>query len=620
MEGKVSTFISAASVRTIRNVKLIGPSQYRILTMLCFGVLVQLNLGCNSLVWEPTNSEARVRTESGLVEGYLGPEGAYGWFDIPYAQAPVGPLRWRAPRPVTYSEDLITRSEVGLMCPQLAGTLSNTDGNALVGQEDCLYLDITAPPGDISKLPVMIWIHGGSNTSGYKGTYDFSRFAVRESIVIVTLNYRLGVFGWFAHPALQDDQKNEGANFGTLDLIAALEWVQRNIEGFGGDPSNVTIFGESAGGRNVFSLLVAPTARGLFHKAIAQSGHLRSVSITEAHNERRQFKEIDRGSWEVVEALGFENRVVSADTLRDISVDSLLGAYTSFIVDHLQPQIIADDIVIPEIGLQRALGDVRYVDPTIPVMAGSNRDELTLWLGLNRYFVEVDYPLTKILPPRVRVKKREHYDAWVEYRSFGWKARGVDLPLSLLENAGARELYAYRYDWDGQKDSFLIKFSKLLGAAHASEIAFIQGAPMYGPIGEYMYPDTISARQMTNTMMAAWANFARFGNPGALRGKEWPVFSTQAPSFMILDDDEAIRVEKQFLTDEQILSQLISEPLFNKEERCILAWELTTALGEPTYTKYRKWNFNECENTGVRGLRRGISDGLREKYGSVQAM
>ena len=171
-------------------------------------------------------------------------------------------------------------------CVQESSSLGGASGDGeIVGQEDCLYLDIRAPRKNDSLKAVMFWIHGGGNTSGLKDLYDFSGLVKSQDVIVVSINYRLGPFGWFSNPAIQDKQSglDKTSNFGTLDIIKALEWVKKNIEKFGGDPSNITIFGESAGGHNVLSLLVAPQAGGLFHKAISQSGYTTSVSYDQAY-------------------------------------------------------------------------------------------------------------------------------------------------------------------------------------------------------------------------------------------------------------------------------------------------------------------------------------------------
>jgi para-nitrobenzyl esterase len=217
-----------------------------------------------------------ISTTSGVSQGFL-INGVANWDDIPYAQPPVGDLRWKAPRDILKNNKLI-ESKVDNFCiqkPSGMGGSEFTGDEFFSGSEDCLYLDIKAPKTKSnSSLPVMFWIHGGGNTSGLKDTYDFSKMVRKHNVIVVTINYRLGPLGWFTHPSIQNlqDGIDKTSNFGTLDIIAALEWVKSNISLFGGDPDNITIFGESAGGHNVLSLLVSKKAKGLFHKAISQSG------------------------------------------------------------------------------------------------------------------------------------------------------------------------------------------------------------------------------------------------------------------------------------------------------------------------------------------------------------
>ncbi len=329
-------------------------------------------------------SGSLVQTDSGSVLGYAAEQPVIRWFDIPYAQPPVGDLRWRAPQPLDSDGGALARFDFPVMCPQQPGETSGTSGDGIVGQEDCLYLDVVAPADYASrKHPVMFWIHGGANTSGHKGTYDFSALAARENLVVVTINYRLGPLGWFTHPALGEgrDELDASGNFGTLDIIAALEWTQRNIASFGGDPDNVTIFGESAGGRNVYSMLASPLSNGLFHKAIAQSPTVQSYTPSQAYNAEREYPHVSRGSWEVLDVLGMDNESVGADGLRGVSAQQLLGAYFDIHKDHAEPLIVSDGTVIPEVGLEAALADPRFSKHT-PVMAGSNRDALSLYLSI----------------------------------------------------------------------------------------------------------------------------------------------------------------------------------------------------------------------------------------------
>ena len=236
------------------------------------------------------DAEIKVQTSSGIVEGYKKGR-VLNWDDIPYAKPPIDELRWKAPKTIINSQNLIIPKENNY-CVQRPSSLGGPGGEGLyVGTEDCLYLDISAPARKQSELlPVMFWIHGGGNTSGLKDLYDFNKMVKKHNVIVVRINYRLGPFGWFYHPSIQDfqDDIDKTSNFGTLDIIAALNWVKENIIRFGGDPNNVTIFGESAGGHNVLSLLVSNKAEGLFHKAISMSGYTTSISPQDAYKQNKK--------------------------------------------------------------------------------------------------------------------------------------------------------------------------------------------------------------------------------------------------------------------------------------------------------------------------------------------
>ncbi|MBT5557150.1 MAG: carboxylesterase family protein, partial [Halieaceae bacterium] len=324
---------------------------------------------CAASSQKPSGADPVV-TDTGSVRSYLAEGDVLQWYDIPFAQPPVDELRWRAPAALSVTDQLLTRMDEPVICPQQASSVSGVEGDAAIGTEDCLYLDVTAPKRADGPLPVMFWIHGGGNTSGHKNTYDFSRLVAEQNVVVVTINYRLGPLGWFTHPTL-DSGPGAIANFGTLDIIAALGWVQRNIGLFGGDASNVTIFGESAGGHNVLTLLASPLSEGLFHKAISQSGYVRSLSPRQAYNREREFSEVDRGSWEFTEALGFDARAVTAADLRAEDADDIIMTYFDMPSDHSSPGIVNDGVVIPTEGFAAALANPKYAKPSVPVMAGA---------------------------------------------------------------------------------------------------------------------------------------------------------------------------------------------------------------------------------------------------------
>ncbi|MDX1492105.1 MAG: carboxylesterase family protein [Pseudohongiellaceae bacterium] len=229
----------------------------------------------------------------GQLRGLVQDNGSLAWRKIPFAQAPVGDLRWRLPQPLEPWTGTYEATDVIEPCPQFVSSLSagvpDPDGDGIVGTEDCLYLSVYAP-SDIpegTKLPVMYWIFGGGNNSGYAGDYNGGNLAESQDVIVVTVNYRLGSLGWFLHPAILEDEATGAAasgNWSTVDTIAGLQWVQDNIAEFGGDVNNVTIFGESAGGANVMSLVTSPMAEGLFHRAIVESGGISTTSMAQGVN------------------------------------------------------------------------------------------------------------------------------------------------------------------------------------------------------------------------------------------------------------------------------------------------------------------------------------------------
>ena len=203
------------------------------------------------------------------MKGLLSPD-INAFLGIPYAAPPLGALRWTPPRPHGHWHGVLEATQVGTPCPQR--DFFGTE----FGNEDCLFLNVYTPglkknENKHNGLPVMVWIHGGSLVTGSRGLYDPMPLVEKGGVIVVTINYRLGVLGFLAHPAL-DAEGHLNANYGLMDQQFALQWVQRNIAAFGGDPKRVTIFGESAGGLSVYANLASPTAAGLFRRAIAESG------------------------------------------------------------------------------------------------------------------------------------------------------------------------------------------------------------------------------------------------------------------------------------------------------------------------------------------------------------
>ena len=577
-----------------------------------------------------------IATSSGVSQGTLN-NNVITWEDIPYAIPPEGDLRWRAPRPLVSPESNISSQE-GNGCLQEASIYAGIQGEGIVGQEDCLYLDIKAPVNNLNRrLPVMFWIHGGGNTSGVKDYYDFSELIREHQVLVVTINYRLGPMGWFTHPAIQGLQNgiDKTSNFGTLDIMEALKWVQANIQNFGGDPDNITIFGESAGGNNVLSLLASPIGNGLFHKAISQSGYTTSFTTEEAIGVNQKGIVVNRlGSDQVLSSYdlsgyGSIKNLFNKDPkrygeeyqryLRSIDGKALLKIYEKLSKDTYDrlPLLTRDGIVTHINGVSAGLASSKEKN-NIPVIAGSNKDELSLWLGSNRYFVNASYPLTKLVPiPKIEFKKEGLYKLWVKTRSQGWKLRGVDEPLMELEKAGYDSLYAYRFDWDDQASSYFADFPNLIGAAHGFEISFITGDFKFGPIGRYVYPRGELRNQMKETMMHAWASFAKTGIPNTGKDQQWKKFNSKDRVFMKLDSDEHLSLDKEMLSLEFILGNVRLSPVGTLLEKCLLVEETFFNIGDRLDEAFDEWNQGVCKQFNMDIERKKIETDLIKEYGSA---
>ena len=554
-----------------------------------------------------------IKTSSGTTQGYKNNK-VIIWEDIPYAKPPIGYLRWKAPRKI-YDDSKIIEAKTGNFCIQRTssfGGSSDYSDEFISGDEDCLYLDIYKPAkrGN-EKLPVMLWVHGGGNTSGLKDIYNFSKLVRRHNIIVVRINYRLGPFGWFTHPAIQDLQNDidKTSNFGTLDIISSLEWIKENISLFGGNEDNVTIFGESAGGHNVLSLLVSKQAKGLFHKAISMSGYTESISTDQAYRQKRESFSSNYTSWSIV------NRIIK-DKYGDKSQDDFSNAELKDILLNLSaqdfyqyysyrenfeeiPLLTNDGIVIPKIGLKDALSNKEFVN-NVPTIAGSNRDEVKFWLAFSDYFVEIDNSVSSSIfdIPKVIIKDKKSYEAFNFYRSSAWKVRGVNEPLNSLRLAGNKNLYSYRFDWDDQRKLIIADFSELIGASHALEIPLLAGdATLVGgsPISNFIYPRGASKFFTSRNMMLFWSNFAKTGDPGFSSNKiKWQPFfdeNQSTRSFMIIDNKKNLQMATDNLSLQTLSEDLYLDERLSETEKCVVLYQMFTFVGNDDYDKNIK-NYN----------------------------
>ena len=556
-----------------------------------------------------------IETSSGIVDGYKKGRVAF-WDDIPYAKPPIGDLRWKAPRKIINSKNKITSKENNF-CVQRPSSLGGVDGDGdFVGTEDCLYLDVTAPIKKTSNLlPVMFWIHGGGNTSGLKDLYDFNKMVKRHNVIVVRINYRLGPFGWFTHPSIQDYQsgKDKSSNFGTLDIISALEWTKENIELFGGDPNNITIFGESAGGHNVLSLLVSENSRGLFHKAISMSGYTTSINPNDAYKQSQKSSTSAHTSSEIIKKIfatkNYNDDSYSEEDVRNIlynlTTDEFFQHYYNRETYEEIPLLTSDGLVIPKIGLRDALYEKDHIN-SVPTIAGSNRDEVKLWIGTAEYFVNLEFsPVGSVLNiPKVKLKDEVAFEAFNYYRSNAWKIRGVDIPLKGLHASGNNNLYAYRYDWDDHRRYVVADFKKLIGAAHATEIPLLAGnSKLVGgyPLSDLIYPPGRSKLFTSRNMMKFWTNFAKTGKPGkSTNSVKWESIVNNGDlgnSYIILDSRQNLKMNSEIKTFKSLAEELYEDNRVNELEKCVILLQMFTFVGNDFYDENIKYYPGSCNRS-----------------------
>ena len=545
----------------------------------------------------------------GSIVGLKSDFSTHVWKGIPYAQPPIGKLRWKKPSTPSKWKGLFEATSYGSFCPQYKGAMISKNiysYGKIVGDENCLFLNVWAPqmsPQSIPKgqnlLPVMVWIHGGGNSIGHGGLFHAAKLAQQEQVIIITFNYRLGPFGWFSHPALRSQvQSKEDAsgNYGLLDMIAVLEWVQMNISAFGGNPNNVTLFGQSAGGQNALSLMISPLSKGLFHKIISQSAVAYLYPKEQAENYFTDGGH-PHSSSEIIGNLYINSGLVkhkkeARKILESSSSEEvhqiIQKATTTEILESYNPQKsgmfrfprnIRDGYVIPNSTLLENLAHYPLSN-MIPIIVGSNRDEHKLQLMQNSNFVRWRGPFADVLD----VKK---YNQISKYYSDIWKLTAVDNIARILSREEKQHVWAYRFDWDNAKKSTLGDFSILLGATHGLEIPFVFGEFEKGVAIPFLYSNQdFSERILLSTiMMKYWGNFARSSNPNhSETDKKWNPWTKEKENFIIFDisSDGGIQMSNDSVTTSRIEERIEDDSTLSDRHRCVLRKSIHTYVGHFT--------------------------------------
>jgi para-nitrobenzyl esterase len=477
-----------------------------------------------------------VKIDSGLISGTMDSD-VRVFRGIPYAAPPIGDLRWKPPQPVELWQGVRDCAEFCFSCvhvpypPDSLWTGPEWDDPA-EQSEDCLHLNVwTAATSPDEKRPVMVWIHGGSlrHESGSVGAYGGANLA-RKGVVAVTINYRLGPFGYLAHPELsRESEHGSSGNYGALDQIAALEWVQRNIAAFGGDPDRVTIFGESAGSWSVNFMVASPLAKGLFHRAIGQSGagFGPMVHLDEDRSGRRAAEQTGMA---FAEMLGSVDEPASLAAMRAMPATEILAKFEelpgAYVGPNVDGWVFPDEIhTIFELGLQNR----------VPVIVGSNANEGSMYAGTdgpatvedfqsfaqNRYGDFADEFL-EAYPVNDDTDVGDAFVASVGDAWFTWEMR-MWARLTATVDADAWLYHFTRVPPIAQSDA--------LGSHHGAEIVYV--------IGNFhlaSFTPQPEDERLAETMSGYWVNFAATGDPNGAGLPEWPAYDIEGEAFMEFGD------------------------------------------------------------------------------------
>lgn len=475
-----------------------------------------------------------VKTKYGKIQGYVTDLGALAWKSVPYAKPPVDDLRWKAPEEPDKWDGVRDGSVPCEPCTQLKTLPSWIRLNYAVGSEDCLYLSIYRPTHKKKNLPVYVYIHGGSNNFGQASDYDGSILANKGDLVVVIIQYRLGPLGWFTHPALRHgDPRDDSGNFGTLDTIQALEWIKKNIKAFGGDPKKVTVAGESAGAHNVMNLVISPLAKGLFHRAMSESGGMTTDTVEEG--------EAQAGAT-IAALLAAEglSGVPGGDVeiyLRGKTSQEIFEAYYAAYGSLPTYDAYQDGYVLPG-SVVATIRSGKY--NKVPIILGANEYETKAFMPLygpalgvpswwDLRFEVLDGDGTTVDDVLPTDFDKTLYEVSGYYGSRNWRAKFVDERARALRDR-QKHVFAYYFKWGGNSEigSGPSPFDFIYGAGHAMEISFFFGSDT--SLWGYSFSpghDFEGRKKLSDAMMEYLANFARTGKPKGHHLPKWREWSNK---------------------------------------------------------------------------------------------
>lgn len=467
-----------------------------------------------------------VRVEGGSLRGTIAPEHVT-FSGVPYASPPVGERRWMPPAPPRSWTGVRDASDRRIVCPQ---TSHDEDGTPVViGSEDCLYLNVTAPrrPTGEAPRPVLVWIHGGGLVSGSASDYGATRLATDGDLVVVTVNYRLGALGFLSSPAL-DASGHVSGNFALEDQTAALQWVQRNIGRFGGNPHHVTLAGQSAGARAVCAHLASPTSRGLFHRAIVQSGACANEVVTKQVADKRGIQ--------ATADVGCADAPDVPACLRSRSVDKLLETLPGgrdAVIGRVSDDPWGPVAGTPVLPVQPGDAIARGSAAGVPLLIGSMRDEMRAFVGFR--YDAVGNPLT-VAGYRALIRDAFADDApavLAEYPAADFPSPALALATVVgdwggsigacptLRTAQAASRHAPVFASEFSEDSGLVYEGFPLGAHHSWDLPYVWDLAETAGTFPDLSPDQ---QRLAADIIEYWGSFAHTGDPNSEGSELWPRF------------------------------------------------------------------------------------------------
>lgn len=476
-----------------------------------------------------------VKVAQGTLLGTLDTQGAK-FLGVPYAAPPVGERRWRPPAPAASWPGTRDATKLGAACPQAPSPFGPASTN-----EDCLYANIFVPPGTApnARLPVFVWFHGGAFVLGSGNDFDGSELAASGGMIVVTLNYRLGIFGFLAHPELSSESTPRGSgNYGLQDQQAALAWVRDNITAFGGDPARVTIAGQSAGGLSVLSHLASPAAKGLFHRAIVQSGTYRLRWPT------LQSREAQGKQWAA--ALGCDSNVTTCLRAQPVERLLTLGDTGDTTQNALAWGPVAGTAPLP---VQPMLTYLTGGFNRVPVLMGNARDEGQLFTALS--FDEQGKPLTAEAYPAAvkalvgniagplalqRYPLAKYADAHTAYATL-YGDSGLACVGMILQNTLSSHVPTQVYELNDPSAGtvYVAARSHAFGSTHTSDVPFL--FPGVRGHADVQSPKvfTVDEQVLAKIMRGLWSSFAKQGRAGGGLLPTWPLYTSSSGAYLSLE-------------------------------------------------------------------------------------